>query len=148
MTEFDKIGRRIENAINRFESSFMSDSKWRKLINAFIQKRIDIKDFEVKYVRDDYIHIVSGLCFETDYNENFTESGVKDGSWGCPAEFKEIEWIQFKDNISFYRKHLIHLDQRKIKRVQSINKIEALLIGLGVFEYDKFENKTRIYAYR
>lgn len=130
-----------------FSGSFMSDTKWRKFFKALIEQKICLKEFDLKYVRDDMVRQGSGVLFEVKYEENFTDNGFKDPGVGGPALFKEIEWIEFKDNIEFCRHHTDSELSYK-KRVQHLDAIKNLLDSLGQFEYDTDQNSLRLYGYK
>ena len=147
MNELNKISERIEKAIANFNGSFMSDTKWRKFFNALIEQEICLKEFSLKYVRDETIRQGSGVLFESKYEQYFTGNGFKDPGLGGPALFKEIEWIEFKDNIEFSRHHT-NPDLSYIKRVQLVEPIKELLESLGQFEYDIDQNSLKLYGYK
>jgi len=144
MNELGKVGMRIENAINRFDSSFMSNTKWKKLVVALIKNKIDIAEFEIKYVRDNHIHKELGFCFEEPYESNFCDIGLIDGGLtSSPASFKEIEWIDFKDNLQFCRQHNGNSELSHKKRIQYIDEIEKVN---GASQVALFSKKIR-YSY-
>ncbi|WP_430815153.1 DUF6678 family protein [Carboxylicivirga sp. RSCT41] len=149
MNELEKINNRIDNAIKKFDSSFMSNSKWSKLIHALIDNEIDIAEFEIKYVRTNHIYKELGFCFEESYENNFTKFGLLDGGLTSgPANFKEIEWIEFKDNLVFCRRHNKKAELNYKKRIQYVDIIVDILNSLGSFEYEKNNYRLKIYGYK
>ena len=147
MSELNKISERIEKAIANFNGSFMSDTKWRKFFNALIEQEICVKEFNLKYMSDETIRQGSGVLFESKYEQRFRDNGFKDPGVGGPALFKEIEWIEFKDNVEFSRHHTNPELSHK-KRVQLVKPIKELLESLGKFEYDIDQTSLKLYGYK
>ncbi len=138
---------RIDRAISKFNSSYMSNTKWKKLFLSFCSCDIPVKEFALKYVGDKTIRKGSGFLFEVDYKVNFSDAGFKDPGIGGPVMFKEIEWIEFVDNLEFRRHH----DNPKLayrQEVQTLDPIENLLTSLGEFEYHRDQSSLRLYAYK
>lgn len=144
MTE---LNNKLEKEIAKYSASFMSDSKWRKFFQALIAQKVGVKEFNLKYVGDETVRKGSGYLFEVNYEVTFTDNGFKDPGVGGPALFKEIEWIEFKDNLAFNRRHSDPVLSFE-KRIQRVDSIKNLLDALGNFEYDLNRDSIRLYGYK
>ncbi len=80
---------KLEAAISKARSCYMSNAKWRKLFILIEEADISIPVTFWKFIADDHLYTKYGLPG----NHDITETGIKDGSFQ-PSEFREIEYIQ------------------------------------------------------
>ena len=109
----DQIERDVEKSISKFSQHLMSNSKWIKLVDKFVQNTDKILKIEFKKVKNDKIgelYLDEDTTFGFDYWKNGFEGCNSLGGW---LTFKEIEFIIFPGynphNLSACN-HLYHKD--------------------------------------
>jgi hypothetical protein len=132
-----KIDLEIEKAISRFSQHYMSNSKWVRLIDKFVENIDKIKKVEFKKVQNDLIgqlFLNEDTTFEFDYWENgFEEHNSLDG---C-LRFKEIEYLIFPKKIDMGN----HIEQ-------NLQQIMELINSVGEFSIDLNESRLKLICYR
>lgn len=118
----------------KFTSSFMSDSKWNKLIEALTDE-LDEIFVNYKLIHDNNVRFTSFVT--PDFKPFFIE----------PTFYKEVEWIEFPK--------IFNIEQNKrttrkfIKeKMQDIDSIERIINSIGKFMIEREENSIKLYAYR
>lgn len=117
---------------HRFSASFMSDSKWVKLLKALSEIGDSIRSCKVKLIWDDSLRdlrIDSTLSYEFDFYEHSMEAMVSGQPKGF-YDYKELEWIEFSN------------------QEQDIEKISSYIKSIGQFELEKTADGLRLYAYK
>lgn len=120
---------------NQFKSSFMSNSKWYKLIEE-LTGSFDKLIVHYKLIYDDTIY--QRCLMNAPDNFPFFQE---------PILYKEIEWIEFPliyKDIQNKRTSRIY----EKNEVQDINTVKSIIINLGAFMLETYEDKLRLYAYR
>lgn len=124
---------RVDSLIReRFSSSYMSDAKWVRLLEALVMLRPRIEFCKAKLVWDDvpremWIPESSSLGF--DYYHNSMEAMIS----GAPRGFylyKEVEWLEFP------------------ARGEDAERVARQIRNAGAFELVPGEAGLRLYAYR
>ncbi len=131
----DSTRKNIQNIVqkNNF-SSFMSDSKWRKLFENLVE------EFDTVFIR--YKLLGSEKIMETeydvvDYNPFFIE----------PILYQEIEWVEFPKEVLIIKNKRISR-QEIFKYEQDIIKIENFIAHIGKFATEKYNGTLRLYGYK
>ncbi len=104
-------------ARERFTKAFMSDTKWRKLIEAVAAARPTLRAMTVKFVGSDHPHKMQfppSLRLHRPYMDTI-EFG--------PMEFRSIEWMELSTDL------------------------QQLLDGIGHFHMEQIEGGTRVIGY-
>ena len=128
---FEKID---EHVRERYQCSFMSNRKWKKLLN-----RVGDLCSSGFALRCRLIHgneVVELLLDEVD-DQFFAE----------PIHYKEVEWIEFPDEFEDW----VDPNNRKAGREakpQDLIKIRDAIRSLGQFEIDDLGRSVRVYGYR
>ncbi len=102
----------------QFSGALMSDTKWRKLIDAAVAARLPIDDMVVKFVDVDEprrMRFPPSLAIHHAYMDTI-EYG--------PVEFREIEWLELAADL------------------------EPLLSALGRFPIERLGRASRVLGYR
>ena len=121
-----------EKIIGSFQSSYMSDSKWVKLLRVLSNSAGLVSSSKVKLVWDEEvreIEINENISYNFDYYEKSMESMIS----GYPKgfyDYKEIEWVEF------------------LLLPQNISKFDEVLDSVGKFEMEAIENGFRLYGYK
>ena len=119
---------------NKFNSSFMNDSKWEKLMERLTDK------FDEIFVNFKLIHTdkIRSTSFVTaDFKPFFIE----------PILYKEVEWIKFPCEYELAKNK--RLTRRMTKnRTQNISLIEKEINQIGMFELEKNKFELKLYAYK
>ncbi len=117
---------------HRFSASFMSDSKWVKLLKALTEIGDSVRSCKVKLIWDDSLRdlrIDSNLSYKFDFYAHSMEAMIS----GYPTgfyDYKELEWIEFSH------------------QEQDIEKIGSCIKSIGQFELEKTADGLRLYAYK
>ncbi|VAW71617.1 hypothetical protein MNBD_GAMMA12-84 [hydrothermal vent metagenome] len=126
----------IEQIIfKKFSASFMSDSKWEKMID----KLTDALDREV-FITFKLVHDSKSYCYSfchSDFKPFFAE----------PTVYKEVEWIEFPDKYEYY----VSRDNRKAGTKiydQNLEEISRALENIGKYELEYLDNSIKLYAYQ
>jgi hypothetical protein len=125
----DQIEREVEKSISKFSQHMMSNSKWLKLIDKFVQNTSLILKVEFKKVQNYQIgelYLEEDTTFGFDYWQNGFEGCNSLGGW---LTFKEIEFIIFPQVV----------DSNK-NITQDLKEIEKLINSVGKFSLET--NKT------
>lgn len=124
---------RVDSLIReRFSSSYMSDAKWVRLLEALVVLQPPIRLCTAKLVWDDEpraMRIPESSALGTDYYENAMEGMIS----GAPRGFyryKEIEWIELP------------------VRGTDANIVASQIRNAGEFEMISSDTGLRLYAYR
>ncbi len=118
---------------NNYSGSYLNNTKWYKLIDELT------KNFEEIYINYKLVYddIVEGYLFDSvDSEPYFLE----------PIKYKEIEWIEFKNEYSY----LLNRDNKKAGKTiykQDTRLIKSVIDKIGEFRVDIFSDKIRLYAY-
>jgi hypothetical protein len=134
---------RTEKKIKAYKSSFMSNTKWRKLfltiyLNHDLIKSCEIIDFfssTYVYLRNDLKDIDFDQYINTDCIDNYLITGE------YTVSFKEIEYIEFK-------KQWKEKTGTEEEFEQNIKKIKEIIMATGKYEFEETENYLRIYGYK
>ena len=136
ITDLDK---KLEKVIKeKFSSSYMSNKKWIKLINAFVENSEFILKVEVKKVLDEKIgeiYISNDLTYEFDY-WNIGFEGVN--SFGGWLLYKEIEFLKFP--MKFQSENLFVQ--------QDLSRIKAIINKIGLFETADQNDELILFCYK
>ena len=133
----DQIERDVEKSISKFSQHLMSNSKWIKLVDKFIQNTDKILKIEFKKVQNDKIgelYLDEDTTFGFDYWKNGFEGCNSLGGW---LTFKEIEFIIFPKII----------DSNK-NITQDLNEIEKLINSVGKFSLEINNNSLKLNCYK
>jgi len=128
---FEKID---EHVRERYQCSFMSNTKWKKLLNSVSD--CFPSGFALRY----------RLIHGSEVNELFLDE-ADDQFFAEPTHYKEVEWIEFPDEYEDW----IDLNNQKAGRgakLQDLQKIRDAIQSLGQFETDDVGSSVRVYGYR
>ena len=116
----------------RFASSFMSDAKWVRLLEALVDVRSLFEFCQVKLVWDESTRdmwIPSSSSFGFAYYQSSMEgmiSGISRGFY----RYQEVEWIELN------------------AETENAESIAFKLKNIGKFELERSQNGLKLYAYR
>lgn len=119
----------------RFQTSFMNDSKWDRLIEKLTDAFADGIYARYKLIQEDAIFDV--YWTEPDHKPFFNE----------PIIYREVEWIDFPDQYEYYVNQS-NLKAGKRRYSQDVHAIETEIRKIGVFELQRLQNNIKLYAYR
>jgi hypothetical protein len=119
---------------DRFTASFMSNTKWVKLINILTYK-LDKVFLNYKLIYDE---VIEGSLFNmADTEPYFIE----------PILYKEVEWIEFPNEYEDWI-NLNNLKAGKHKVKQNIDEIKSALDKQGIFDLELYDGKIRLFGYK
>jgi hypothetical protein len=133
----DQIEREVEKSISKFSQHMMSNSKWVKLIDKFVQNTSLILKVKFKKVQNDQIgelYLEEETTFGFDYWQNGFEGCNSLGGW---LTFKEIEFIIFPEVV----------DSNK-NITQDLKEIEKLINSVGKFSLETNNNNLKLTCYK
>ena len=80
--------RRVDRAIGRFRTSYMSNAKWRKALTILAAPELGVSGYRWKFVDDERVGttLVVGA-------EDLEETCLRDGRF-FPYVYREIEWLE------------------------------------------------------
>ena len=130
----------LENTLKLYSSSFMSNSKWRKLFAVIHDGSIPLSACIWKLVEDK--ESKNGFIPDLD---QLGEDYVGDcGALNGPFSFKEIEWLLLPSKVGHQP-----YDKAPIKyEYQDIEKIKKKIDTAGQFEYETTDEGIKIYGYK
>ena len=140
--DYNHYIKRLEQKINTFDVSYMSNAKWRKLFTAIVAhkdliKQCEIYDFFGFCVNEIAWHKIaddSTLYIHEDYT-----------SEAITTDYREIEYIEFKARWKgAYIGELLPPNYE----TQDLNAIEELLDSLGKFQIIKTDESLKIMGYQ
>lgn len=128
---FEKIDEYVRE---HYKCSFMSNAKWKKLLNT-----VGAACPSGYWVRYRLIHgdDVRELSFDEADDQFFAE----------PVHYKEVEWIEFPNECEDW----IDPNNRKAEitmKPQNLARIREAIESLGEFETEDFRGSFRVYGYR
>ncbi len=128
----------------KFSASFMSNSKWVKLITALVDNWQEIKECLVKPIWDDEPPSRRLLLDEhTHYNFDYYDAAMEAMISGKPRgwyAYREIEWLDFP--------RLVSVQNGKPAASQNLETISQIIGALGQFVIELTTDNLRLYAYR
>lgn len=133
----EQVDREIEIAISKFSEHLMSNSKWVRLINKFVENIDKVKKVEFKKVHKDIIgqlYLNEDTTFEFDYWENGFEGHNSLGGW---LTFKEIEYLIFPRIADF---------NNNVE--QDLDEIMKMINSIGQFNLELNENLLKLTCYK
>jgi len=140
---------KTDKIISNFQHSFMSNTKWVKLIGFLVENADLIKSTRLKLVWDigtrDFLFDEYSQ-FEVDYYHNSVEamvSGVPRGFY----DYKEFEWLEVPKVCSVL-KNPDNLKAGTVEFSHDLDKIYGHLVKVESFETIKCHDYLRIIAYR
>jgi hypothetical protein len=119
---------------NNYQYSYLNNSKWYILIDKLTME-FEVLGVNFKLVYDNVIE--SNIINNVDCYPYFIE----------PIEYKVVEWIEFPNQFEDW----INKNNRKVGKqfyYQEVDKIEAVINGIGRFMIEGFEDSVRVYGYR
>ncbi len=119
---------------DNYSHTFMSNSKWFKLIDE-ITKKHDIIGVNFKLIYDDIIE--SNILNMVDCLPYFIE----------PIKYSEVEWIEFPNSYEDWINRN-NFKAGKRKYFQDIDELEKNINLIGDFSKERNENSFRIYGYQ
>ncbi|KRD58635.1 hypothetical protein ASE40_20170 [Flavobacterium sp. Root935] len=135
----EEIDQKLDQTIKqKFSSGYMSNKKWVKLIDTFVENAELIKRVEIKKVLEEKIGLIfisENLQYEFDY-WNIGFEGVN--SFGGWLLYKEIEFLKFPAK---FQNENSYQEQDLIEIKEIINKI-------GVFEMTDQNDELILFCYK
>jgi hypothetical protein len=133
------LDRKLDSKITeKFFANFMSNAKWKKLIDGLVENAELIKRINFRKVLDEKIgqlYISADLCYDFDYwNIGFEGMNSLNG-W---LLYKEIEWISFPTEF---------INDKNNVESQNIEEIEKVLKKIGKFRISKDSNELKMNCY-
>ena len=133
------LDRKLDSKIKeKFSANFMSNAKWKKLIDGLVENAELIKRINFRKVLDGkmgQLYITADLCYDFDYwNIGFEGMNSLNG-W---LLYKEIEWISFPTEF---------LNKKNNVESQNIEEIEKVLKKIGEFRISKNSNELKMNCY-
>ena len=126
----------IEKATSKFSQHLMSNSKWVKLVNKFVENIASISHIEFKKIQSNEIGKLS-LSEDTEFGFDYWQNGFEGhNSLGGWLTFKEIEYLKFPK----------HIDETN--SMQNLDEIEKIILSVGQFEIEKDENELKLICYK
>lgn len=140
--------RALERMLSGFDASFMSDSKWVRLLNALTAGPDLVLECFAKLVWDEKPRSfdIPGASYGFDYYDHAVEALISGPSSGW-HKYKEIEWIEFPLMAAVP----VDIDNRKLgtRQVeQDLVAIRSRITSVGRFELRDESSGLRLYAYR
>ncbi|MDW8852074.1 DUF6678 family protein [Flavobacterium sp. MMLR14_040] len=136
---FDELDKKLDKTIQQnFSSSYMSNQKWVKLINAFVANSEWIKKVEVKKILDERVgllYISNDFAYQFDYWNIGFESSHSFGGW---LLYKEIEFISFPSKFQ----------NGKLIEEQNLNRIKEIINKVGLFELVEQDGELILFGYK
>lgn len=124
----------FENAMAHFRASYMSNTKWEKLLHVLTEELGEVH-FEYKLVYNE--EVKQSSLDAPDFPPFFIE----------PIEYREVEWVEFPDVYEDFVSY-DNLKAGKKDYSQDINRIEEVIRSLGQFPLERLEGSLKLYAYR
>jgi len=135
----EEIDQKLDQTIKqKFSSGYMSNKKWVKLIDTFVENAELIKRVEIKKVLEEKIGLIfisENLQYEFDY-WNIGFEGVN--SFGGWLLYKEIEFLKFPAK---FQNENLYQEQDLIEIKEIINKI-------GIFEMTDQNDELILFCYK
>lgn len=133
------LDRKLDSKIKeKFSANFMSNAKWKKLIDELVDNAELIKRINFRKILDEKIgqlYITEDLCYDFDYwNVGFEGMNSLNG-W---LLYKEIEWISFPTEF---------IDDKNNIDSQNIEEIEKILKQIGNFRISKDSSELKLICY-
>ena len=128
------MDKKLEKALERFDASYMSNTKWEKLWETLTDE-MDEVHFFYKLVYDD--KVTQSVLDCPDFPPFFIE----------PIIYKEVEWIAFPATYIDFVSHN-NLKAGKKEYHQDIDRIEQVIHSLGQFLLERSDGSLKLYAYR
>ncbi|UZT99950.1 hypothetical protein ODZ84_10455 [Chryseobacterium fluminis] len=125
----------IEKAASKFRQSFMSNSKWIRLIETIVDHADEFKKIQFKKIQNDRIgelYLTHESTFEFDYWQTGFEGNSSFGGW---LEYREIEYLIFPK--------IINSD-----RVQDLESIKLIIEKTGMFHCETDEKEIKLICYK
>jgi hypothetical protein len=122
-------------------SSLMSDTKWRKLVQALDRADLALEQVRVKFVGDKDVHVTHMPKRASLYSP---WAWIDMNEFG-PVKFREIEWLEFPAIAEFARPSpggVGRVPSRSIR--QDLERIEAVLARVGKFPMERTSDALRI----
>ena len=136
MESSKKINERINKIISeKFVTSFMSDTKWKKLIDRLTDE-IDSGIFlTYKLIYDETLFQTSFLFAD---DKSFFQEAIF---------YKEVEWIEFH---RFYEDYVSYDNKKSGSKIykQDIDLILSIIHDIGFFEIEYFQDSFKLYGYK
>lgn len=126
-----------KNISEKFTTSYMSNSKWVRLINKFVEQSEFIKKINFKTIYNDKtgeLFIDETTSFNFDYWQTGFEGNNSLGGW---ILYKEIEFLEFPK----------YFENNKFKGVQDIKKIIEIIESVGKFQLVEYSDKLKMLCY-
>ncbi len=120
----------------KFNSSFMSNSKWKKLFSA-----LDLDDLVLKKVRLKCVDARDSYETYMPKKEDLEEVWVAEGANHYKYFYKEIEWIELIYTVKPSNMPAQYYNQ-------SIDEAENIIRTIGQFVIERTEDGLRIYGYK
>lgn len=133
----EELERQFEKAISKFSQHFMSNSKWVRLIDKFVEHSDKIKKIQfkkVQYTQIEELYLNGNTAFGFDYWENGFEGHNSLGGW---LAYKEIEHLIFPKIVD-----------KETKSQQDLKQIAELINSLGEFVLEIDEEQLKLICYR
>ena len=127
---------KIDSIISEnYQASFMSDSKWQKLLDGLCDE-LDVEIFaNYKLIHDDEEYQTSFLS--SDFKPFFIE----------PIIYKEVEWIEFPKKYTNYISENNH-KAGKGEFFQDVEEIFRVVTKLGKYEVLKSDIGLKVFGYK
>ncbi len=124
------------------KTSMMNNSKWRKLFFAVSDVlKTDkpwgepgLKKCSYKLLKDS---VIKEVCWPS--NQDILEAYIRDGVWGCPVEYKDIEWVSIPATYEL---------NQNAKAIQNIKEVYSAIESLGKFEIKITGDEMVVYGYQ
>ncbi len=133
------LDRKLDSKIKeKFSANFMSNAKWKKLIDGLVENAELIKRINFRKVLDGrmgQLYITADLCYDFDYWNIGFEGMNSFNDW---LLYKEIEWISFPTEF---------LNNKNNVESQNIEEIEKVLKKIGEFRISKNSNELKMNCY-
>ena len=136
---FAEQDKELERKINeRFTTKLLSNSKWKKLIDAIVGNISSFKRIEFKKVVDERIGILN-IDESTEYGFDYWNNGFEGhNSLGGWLLFKEIEYLRFPARFNVNTPIL----------EQDLFEIKKLINSIGAFELIDDDDSLSLLCYK
>lgn len=133
----EQLDQEVEKAISRFSQHLMSDSKWVRLIDKFVENIDKVKKVKFKKVQSDQIgelYLSDDTTFGFDYWQNGFEGHNSLGGW---LTYKEIEYLLFPK-----------VADKAPQIEQDLELIAEVINSVGQFVLETSDEEIKLLCYR
>lgn len=121
-------------AVERFQSTYMSDAKWSKLLDHLTDALGEI-------------HFYYKLIYNDEEKQSVIDLPDPAPFFSEPIHYREVEWVEFP---CIYEGYVSHSNLKAGRKYysQDIDEIEKIIRSIGQFLLERSEGSLKLYVYR